>query len=118
MDVVLAGLIGFAFAGIATVATCFIMMARSDMRKWLGYANIVDIMFTVFMLYIYHDTFSGVVSASIAGIVMSGSLTIMRKAMGYKKLKITFGRKWLILPTVSATWVYYEPKWKKAFANV
>jgi len=115
MDVVIAGLIGFAFAGIATVVTCFIMMARSDMRKWLGYANIVDITFTVLMIYVYHETFSGVVSASIAGIFMSASLTVMRKLMGYKKLKVSFGRRYLVIPTVSATWVYYAPTWAKVF---
>lgn len=112
MDVVIAGLIGFALAGIATVITCFIMMARSDIRKWLGYSNIVDISFTVGMIYVYHTTFSGVVSASIAGIVMSVSLSLLRKALGYKKLVITLGRKWMLVPTINAAWVYHPPAWK------
>lgn len=95
---------GFMVAGMMTVLTILMVMARTDLLKWLGYANIVDVLFTVLMVYLFHDTFSGVVSASFAGVFMSGMLWVLRRTLGYKKLRIV-RNKWV----VRLVWIRYAP---------
>ena len=79
---------GFMVAGVMIVLTILVMMARSNIRRWLGYANFVDILFTIIMIYLFHDTFSGIVSASFAGVFMSVMLSVLKASLGYEKLKI------------------------------
>lgn len=77
---------GFMIAGAMIVLTMFMMMARTDLLKWLGYANIVDVMFTVIMLILFHNTYGGVVAASFAGVFMSAALWVLRNWLGCKRL--------------------------------
>ena len=100
-------MLGFMVAGMMTVLAMLLMMARTDMLKWLGYANVVDILATFVMIYLFHDTFAGVVSASFAGVFMSGMLWMLRKTLGYKKLQIVRAG-WM----VRLAWVQYPPVWK------
>jgi hypothetical protein len=97
-------MLGFMVAGLMTVLTVLMMMARTDLLKWLGYSNIVDVLFTLIMIVLFHDTFSGVVSAAFAGVFMSGMLWILRSTMGYKKLSLV-RHKFIIKPE----WVYHAP---------
>ena len=94
-------MLGFMVAGFMIVLTMIMMMARTDLLKWLGYANIVDVFFTIIMIWLFHDTFSGVVSASFAGVFMSGLLWALRGSMGCKKLMLV--RRGML---VKLEWVY------------
>lgn len=100
-------MLGFMMAGIMTVLCVMMMMARTDMRKWLGYSNAVDVAFTIIMVIMFHDTFSGVVSAACAGVFMSLMLWSFRNTIGYKKLKLR--RKGLV--GMELAWVTFPGKW-------
>ncbi len=103
---------GFMVAGIFTVLTVLLMMARSNIRRWLGYANVADISFTVIMIYLFHDTFSGIVSAAFAGVFMSLMLTILKKTLGYERLQAV-RTKWY-KGFMRLHWVRYPPRYRMA----
>lgn len=100
---------GFLVVGIVTVLSGLITMARMDIRKWLGYSNAVDIIFTIMLVALMHGSFPGIVSAAFAGIVMSAMLWILRNFMGYKKLKCV--RNVWYKGGCKMTWVRYPAKW-------
>lgn len=79
---------GFLVAGMMIVMTCLVMMARTNLRRWLGYANFVDVMFTIVIIWLFHDTFSGVVAASFAGVFMSFMLWALRCSIGCDVLSV------------------------------
>lgn len=97
-------MLGFMAAGLMTVMCILMLMARTDMRKWLGYSNWLDVALTVVMIIMFHGSFSGVVSAACAGVFMSCSFWILRQVLGYKRLQ---RRGWRLV------WATYPPKWKE-----
>lgn len=101
-------MLGFLVAGIATVTALLMMMARTNIRRWLGYANVVDILFTFAMVVLYHGTFSGVVAASFAGVVMSLALQCLRKLLGYEYIKVSIYEWSNIVPKFE--WVRVDRK--------
>lgn len=95
------------FAGLAVVVMLLLVMARMNIRRWLGYANFVDILFTVGLIVLFHGTFSGVVAAAFAGIWMSISLQVLRKIVGierYEWNRVSWKRGF-----VHGGWHYYAP---------
>lgn len=90
------------FAGVVMAITFFAMMGRINMRRFLGYATWIDIAFTILIFWLFAHTFSGVVSGAVAGLALTVGLTVMRKTMGYERLK----RVGLRLQ-----WVSYPPDW-------
>lgn len=104
---------GFLVVGIVTVLSTLITMARMDIRKWLGYSNGVDVLFTIMLVALMHGSFPGIVSAAFAGIVMSVLLWVLRNVMGYKKLKCVRNRWYKGGCTLQ--WVSYPPKWTAGF---
>jgi NADH:ubiquinone oxidoreductase subunit 2 (subunit N) len=80
-------MLGAIAAGFAVVLMIVMVMARTNIRRWLGYSNIVDVTFTVIMIWLLHGTYSGVVAAACAGVIMSLMLTVLRKCMGMERLK-------------------------------
>lgn len=79
-------------AGFCMVLTTFLLMARINLKRFLGYPNIVDVTFTLFMLYAFAGTFSGAAAGAIAGIFMSVMLWACRCTMGAERLSIKRGR--------------------------
>lgn len=75
-------------AGLAIVGTVLFTIARLSIRRWLGYANILELVFTIGMIYMLHATFSGIIAAAFAGIIMSVMLQVLRKTMGVERYKI------------------------------
>lgn len=84
----------YGMAGVCIVLTIFSMMARTNLRRWLGYNNFVDVTFTILMVLMFHGTFSGLISASIAGVVMSASLYVSKALLGYERLERQSMFKW------------------------
>lgn len=74
-------------AGLMIVITTLILMSRMNLRRFLGYPNTVDISFTVMMLVMFHDTFSGIVAAAFAGLFMSVLLNVLRGILGAERLQ-------------------------------
>lgn len=99
---------GMIVAGLVLVCTMFVVMARINLRVFLGYSTVVDICFTILMFYMFADTFSGIVAASFAGLFMAGGLTGARKLLGYKRLKLM--RTGLVRFNIQ--WATFPPAWK------
>lgn len=100
-------MLAFSIAGLAIVATVLMMLARTNLKRWLGYVNLVDVSFTFAMFSMMHNSFSGIISAAFAGSIMSVSLQVIRKLVGCEKLKarrVPWYKGWLRL-----NWVYYAP---------
>jgi hypothetical protein len=96
---------GFMLAGIIIVVTVFFTLCRiAPLKRWLGYATWVDVTFTVLMLVLFHDTFSGVMSAAFAGLFMAVMLTVLRKAIGFERMHLKRTKWWF-----EAKWVQYVP---------
>lgn len=100
---------GTFIAGIIVVVTVYFTLCRTaPLKRWLGYSTWLDLSFTVFMLWAFHDTYSGIVAAAFAGLFMAVSLTVMRRLLGYQRLKMV-RNGWRI----RWEWRDYPPKWRK-----
>lgn len=100
-------MLGYIISGLLVVLCVLSMLARSNLKRWLGYANVVDIAFTLFMIGMFHGTFSGVVAGACAGVWMSVLLQIFRKTIGCERLVWVKGTKWYSVPVL--VWHYYSP---------
>lgn len=100
----------FIVAGLITVLACIVTMARSNLRRWLGYATAVDMCFTLGMLYMFHGTYSGIVAASFASFFMAISLTLLIRCIGYERAKVV---RWHLVKLPTVEWVYHPPVWGK-----
>lgn len=97
---------GLIICGFALTCTLFLIMHRTGfIRRFLGYAGIVDILFTILIFGLFAHTFSGVIAGTFAGLFMAIGLTIMRNYMGYERLQ----RRGFKL-----VWVYVPGKWRQA----
>ncbi len=104
-------------AGLMTVFMVFCLMARINLKRFLGYPNAVDIVFTLFCLVAMHGTFSGIVAAAFAGVFMSVGLWLIRCTIGAERLMWRRGCKWYSVPRLK--WVALSademrPAWMRA----
>ena len=91
----------FFMVALVTVLGALLMMGRLNLKRFLGYPNLVDIAFTVLMFMLFHDTFSGMVVGGLTSLFMSVMLWVLRSSIGAERLAVKRGR-------------YYMPKlyWK------
>lgn len=98
-------LAGLIVSGFALTLTLFLVMQRTGrLKRFLGYAAVVDIIFTVLIFALFAHTFSGVIAGTFAGLFMAIGLTVLRNTLGYERLQ----RKGFKL-----VWVEYPAKWSK-----
>lgn len=84
----------FIFGGL-TAAAVLIVFLKIGILKILGYDILVDIAATVALAYLFQGTVSGVLSAVIAGLIISIALLVLKAFMGYEKVIIKGHRiKW------------------------
>jgi len=84
------------YAGIV-LTTIVILLVSIDMSKVAGYAIYVDILITLSLPILMKGTFSGVLTAATAGLMLSITLHTYRYFYGFKMFK--YGR-----------WIYYPHK--------
>ena len=101
-------------AGLMTVFMVFCLMARINLKRFLGYPNAVDIVFTLFCLVAMHGTFIGIVAAAFAGVFMSVGLWMIRCTIGAERLAWAKRKRWYSMPklywkTLDARQM--QPKW-------
>lgn len=94
------------FAGIVMALTFFAIMARVHMRRCLGYATQLDLLFTAALFWLLKDTFSGAVSGAVAGLTLAIGLSVLRKLIGYDKLRVQ-----RVKYKVKLVWVHTPPTW-------
>ena len=78
----------FILVGAMTVIGVLLMLARLNIKRFLGYPNTVDILFTLLMLWMFAGTFSGMVAAGFASLFMSIILWVLRSTLGAERLAV------------------------------
>lgn len=94
---------GLIVAALVMAVALILMLARLDLRKFLGYSVIVDVAFTILMFMMFMGTFSGIVAGAFSGLFMTLLLYMLKAVLGYKRLE----RRGFKL-----VWVQYPPKFK------
>lgn len=88
--------------GVLSAIAVLIVMARIDLKKFMGYPAMTDIGVTLVLAMLLYGTYVGIVAAIIGGLFFSGLVTVIRRVYGYKRLE----RKGLNL-----VWVDYPATW-------
>lgn len=103
---------GLIVSGFALTLTMFLVMQRTGkLKKFLGYAGMVDVMFTILIFALFAHTFSGVVAGTFAGLFLAIGLTILRNMIGYTRLK-SYRVAWYH-GLYRWKWVEYPAKWRQ-----
>lgn len=85
--------------GIMTAIAVLVPLCFLDIRKVAGYHILVDVLFSVALIFTYAGTFSGMVTAFIGGLFFSFTLFFLKKFLGYAKWSWKDG------------WVYHVGWW-------
>lgn len=90
-------------AGFILCIAMLLTLARLDILKFLGYAAVVDVLFTIIMFEMFAGTFMGIVAGAFAGLCMTTLLYVLKYLMGYKKLRmyrrgVRMGFEWVYYP--------------------
>ena len=69
-----------------SVATFYVTASRVvSLRRLLGYGMALDLAFTLAAFAFFHGTLTGLLIATVAGLVMAGSITLGRAVIGYDR---------------------------------
>lgn len=79
---------------IITVLAVYALFLKIDIFKIVGYEIQVDILFTIFLAWFMMNTFNGILTATLSGLLLSIILRFTRWYFGYKKYE-------------HGQWVYY-----------
>ena len=86
-------------AGVILAVAMIMTMARLDLLKFLGYASLVDVLFTALMMEMFYGTFMGVVAGAFSGLCMTAGLYMLKYTLGYKRLqRVGLKIKWVYHP--------------------
>ena len=76
-----------ALSGLVMTAAMLVTLARVVHWKFiLGYATLIDVLATVGLLTLYAGTYSGMMAATMSGLILAVTLSIGRKVFGYSRL--------------------------------
>lgn len=110
----------FVLVAVVTVLGTLLMMGRLNLKRFLGYPNLVDVSFTILMVMLFHSTFSGMVVGGLTSLFMSVCLWVLRSSIGAERLAVKRGRFYmpvLYWRVISAS--ECQPHWlAKAIAGV
>lgn len=90
----------FVSAFVTVTALFFTLQRVMPLRVVLGYAAVIDVVFSSVMLYVFAGTFTGLFSATLAGLFLAITLTAGRAIFGYQTLKLVntkAGRIWILV---------------------
>jgi hypothetical protein len=88
--------------GVLSAITVMVVMARIDLKKFMGYPAIMDCFVTALLAILLYGTYTGIVAAIVGGLFFSFIVSIVRRVYGYKRLERK-GFKW--------HWVEYNGTW-------
>ena len=89
---------------VVTVVAILIMMARMNLKRWLGYPNATDVFVTLSLTVLMHDTFSGMVVAAFASLFLSVMLWILRSSIGAERAALRINWWYLVVPVPQVYW--------------
>lgn len=91
------------------VATFYVTACRViRLRRLLGYGMALDLVFTIGAFVFFHGTLTGLLIATIAGLVMAISISAGRALIGYDRAAAIY---WTMRGP-SIIWTHQPPKWK------
>lgn len=73
-------------AGIVSAIAFYIVFWKIDIRKICGYEVAVDIASTILLMLMFAGTYTGMIAAVIAGLLLSVMLMITKWFVGYERL--------------------------------
>lgn len=76
----------FIILGILSALTVLIVMWRVNLKLFLGYPAIMDVLVTLALLWALSGTLGGMAAGVIGGLFFSLAITLLRKYHGYSKL--------------------------------
>lgn len=74
------------FAGLLVGLGLMSHALKLGVRRLAGYDIYVDVMLSFGLILMFHGTFSGMMIASIGGLIISGMLRLIRWTVGYQQL--------------------------------
>ena len=87
------------FSAVCIVASVFVTLGRvMPLKVIFGYATIIDIVFTVVLLFLFHGSLTGTMSATLAGLMMALFLSTSRYFFGTARYKLS-RRGWVLVET-------------------
>lgn len=78
----------FVLAAVTVAAVLVTLNRVIKLKKLLGLATLIDILFSVLMLIVFAGTLGGTLVAISAGLLMAVTLSVLRKIIGFEKLTI------------------------------
>lgn len=75
-------------AAIITVVGVFLIMCRFNLRRILGYRTVVDIVGTVFFVFMFQGTYAGMMTGLFAGVLLSLTLNVMKGMIGCERARL------------------------------
>jgi amino acid permease len=86
----------YIFAGLASALAILFLLAKFDFKKVLWLDIPIDIMSTILLVVMFAGTFAGMMAAVIGACLISVTLYMYKRAIGYKKPKLKkFGYEWV-----------------------
>lgn len=81
--------------GVLTAVAVIVLMFKINILRFLWVETLVDLLFTGALLMMFAGTLGGMIAAVIAGLVLSVALWIMKRRMGYERLRLKrWGLAW------------------------
>lgn len=74
-------------AGLIASHTLLLICFKLGIRRVLGYDVVFDIAATLLLLWMFSGTYSGMIAASIGGLVITAELWVLKRYLGYEKLE-------------------------------
>jgi ABC-type microcin C transport system permease subunit YejB len=89
--------------GFLSALALVIIMARLDIRKFMGYPVIVDIAGSVLFAVLFAGTLTGMMVAVIAALTLSAIIYIVRLVVGYERFNFK-----------TRSWAFHPPRYMTA----
>lgn len=89
-------MIFFMIAGVFSALAILFLLAKFDFKKVLWLDIPIDIASTTLLIVMFAGTFAGMMAAVIGGCIISLTLYVCKKVIGYKKpRRKRFGYEWV-----------------------
>jgi hypothetical protein len=95
-------MMGTVFAAVCMVTALLLTMSRViPLRMILGYATIIDVVFSVGMLGVFAGTITGAMNATMAGLVLAITLSAGRWCIGYQRIVLKRSKSGITVSVLS-----------------
>ena len=75
-------------AGVLTAIGVIWILSRLPLRRVAGYALQVDVIVTGALMWVFVGTYAGMVTGTLAGVIVSAFLTLVKRTVGAERLAL------------------------------